>query len=61
MIVELDPDAKEPPYTQIKAAITLAVATGQLVPGTPLPTIRQLAGDLDVAPNTVARAYRELE
>ncbi|MFZ4810207.1 MAG: GntR family transcriptional regulator [Ilumatobacteraceae bacterium] len=61
MIIELQPDGKEPPYVQIKSAITHAIATGALSPGAPLPTIRQLAGDLDVAPNTVARAYRELE
>jgi len=38
-----------------------AVATGQLRPGDRLPTVRQLADDLDIAPGTVARAYGELE
>lgn len=61
MIIELDPESKEPPYAQLKLAISRMVATGELAPGAQLPTIRQLAGDLDVAPNTVARAYRELE
>jgi DNA-binding transcriptional regulator YhcF (GntR family) len=60
-MIELDPDSKDPPYVQLRAAITYAIATGELAPGDPLPTIRQLAGDLDLAPNTVARAYRELE
>jgi DNA-binding transcriptional regulator YhcF (GntR family) len=61
VIIELQPEAKEAPFVQIKAAITHAIATGTLAAGDQLPTIRQLAGDLDVAPNTVARAYRELE
>lgn len=61
MIIELDPSSKEPPYTQLKVAIARLIASGELAPGTQLPTIRQLAGDLDIAPNTVARAYRELE
>lgn len=61
MIIELDPGSSEPPYTQLKASIMRLVATGELVTGARLPTIRQLAGDLDLAPNTVARAYRELE
>jgi DNA-binding transcriptional regulator YhcF (GntR family) len=37
------------------------VVTGELSPGTKLPTVRQLAADLGLAVNTVARAYRELE
>jgi DNA-binding transcriptional regulator YhcF (GntR family) len=61
MIIELDDDSKDPPFTQIKTAITRLIASGELVADTRLPTIRQLAGDLDLAPNTVARAYRELE
>jgi GntR family transcriptional regulator len=61
MIVELDENSKDPPYVQIKSAITRLVTTGELPANAQLPTIRQLAGDLDLAPNTVARAYRELE
>ena len=49
-----------PPFEQIRAQIALAVAAGRLRPGERLPTIRTLADDLDVAPNTIARAYREL-
>ncbi len=37
------------------------IANGLLMPGQKLPTVRQLAADLGLAPNTVARAYRELE
>lgn len=39
----------------------MAIAAGEIGPGDPLPTVRQLAGDLGVNLNTVARAYRELE
>lgn len=61
MEVRIDPDDKAPPFEQIKAAIIRLVAENDLAPGFRLPPIRQLAGDLGVAPNTVARAYRELE
>ena len=37
------------------------IATGSLLPGTQLPTVRQVAVDLSINPNTVMRAYRELE
>ncbi len=59
--IAIDPGSKAPPYEQIKAAIIELIATGELQVDHRLPTIRQLAGDLDVAPNTVARAYRELD
>ena len=61
MIVTIDLASKLPPYAQIKQSILAAVADGSLSRGDRLPPIRQLAGDLGVAPNTVARAYRELE
>jgi GntR family transcriptional regulator len=51
----------EPVYEQIVRQIHQAVKSGQLRPGTPLPTVRQLAGDLVVNRNTVSRAYRILE
>jgi len=59
--VTISIDGPEPPYVQIRAQITRLISAGKLVEGTPLPTIRQLAGDLGLANNTVARAYRELE
>ncbi|MHC4406173.1 MAG: GntR family transcriptional regulator [Planctomycetota bacterium] len=46
---------------QIVAGLRRAIAAGELAPGDPLPTVRQLAADLDVNLNTVARAYRALE
>jgi DNA-binding transcriptional regulator YhcF (GntR family) len=45
----------------MRIQIASAVAAGQLSAGTKLPTVRQLAADLGLATNTVARAYRELE
>lgn len=50
-----------PPYDQIKQQLTEMVDTGALPAGTKLPTVRALASELSLAPNTVARAYRELE
>jgi DNA-binding transcriptional regulator YhcF (GntR family) len=49
------------PYLQVRVAVIRAVERGVLLPGDRLPTVRGLADDLDLAPNTVARAYRELE
>lgn len=61
MIISVDPTLREPPYQQIWMQVVAAVATGSLTTGTRLPTIRQLAADLDLATGTIARAYRELE
>ncbi|NUP46597.1 MAG: GntR family transcriptional regulator [Catenulispora sp.] len=61
MIVELDETSPVPPYEQIRAQVAAMIGSGALPPGTRLPPIRQLAGDLGLAVNTVARAYRELE
>jgi DNA-binding transcriptional regulator YhcF (GntR family) len=61
MIVEIDPDSPTPPYEQLREQIARMIASGTLAPGTRLPSIRQLATDLQLAPGTVARSYRELE
>jgi GntR family transcriptional regulator len=50
-----------PLYAQVTESVRHAVATGRLRPGEQLPTVRQLAVDLRINPNTVARAYTELE
>lgn len=50
-----------PIYRQIIDQVTGGVAAGALKPGHQLPTVRQLAVDLAINPNTVVRAYRELE
>jgi DNA-binding transcriptional regulator YhcF (GntR family) len=57
----VDTDSPTPPYEQVRAQIVALAANGDLPPGTRLPTVRRLAGDLGIAANTVARAYRELE
>lgn len=50
-----------PPYRQIAEQIRAAIEREELQPQMALPTVRQLAGDLGVAPNTIARAYAELQ
>jgi DNA-binding transcriptional regulator YhcF (GntR family) len=60
-VITLDSSAPIPPYEQVRAQIAAHVASGELAVGTKLPTVRQLATDLGLAVNTVARAYRELE
>lgn len=61
MLFRLDPSSAAPVYEQIAGAVVRGIADGSLVAGTRLPTVRQLAGDLGVATNTVAKAYRQLE
>jgi DNA-binding transcriptional regulator YhcF (GntR family) len=58
---EIDTSASVPPFEQIKAQAIAQITSGELLAGTKLATVRQLATDLGIAPNTVARAYRELE
>jgi GntR family transcriptional regulator len=57
----LDPSDPTPLYAQLEWAIRAAVATGQLEDGDRLPTVRQLAVDLRINANTVAKVYSELE
>src|SRR3954454_17667615 len=57
----LDPDAAEPPYEQLRRQLASRAASGDLPPGTRLPTVRALAAELHLAVNTVAKAYRALE
>lgn len=60
-MLTLDPDSHAPPFEQIHAQIAEQASTGALTANHRLPLVRRLAGDLGLAPNTVARAYRELE
>jgi GntR family transcriptional regulator len=60
-VLTVDPRSGVPIYLQIIEQIKRSVALGLLAPGEQLPTVKQLALDLTVNPNTVARAYRELE
>jgi DNA-binding transcriptional regulator YhcF (GntR family) len=59
--VQVDDTSDLSIYEQIVEQIREAIATGVLSPGERLPTVRQMADELDVAPGTVARAYTELE
>jgi DNA-binding transcriptional regulator YhcF (GntR family) len=57
----LDPHSGVPAYRQIIDQVLGGIAAGKLHAGDQLPTVRQLAVDLAINPNTVVRAYRELE
>ena len=61
MQISIDEGLPEPVFAQLCTQIRAAVKTGELKPDTPLPTIRQLAAELQVNPNTVAKTYRLLE
>src|SRR5437870_11791030 len=58
---KLDPKSGVPVYRQIQDLIRYAIASGLLNPGEQLPTVRSLAVELSVNPNTVIEAYTELE
>ena len=58
---QLDLRSGVPVYRQIMDQVLGAMASGRLASGDQLPTVRQLAVDLSINPNTVIRAYRELE
>ena len=60
-IVTIDARDKTPIYAQLERALRAAIASGRLAIGDQLPTVRQLAVDLKVNANTVARVYSDLE
>lgn len=60
LIILLDAESSLPPYEQISSQIRMHIVAERLHPEDALPSVRQLARDLDVAPNTVVRAYNEL-
>src|SRR6266571_1714687 len=60
-ILSIDQRDPTPIYAQLERGLRAAVATSRLRPGDQLPTVRQLAVDLKVNANTVARVYAELE
>jgi GntR family transcriptional regulator len=60
-VVTVDPRDATPIYAQLERGLRAAIAAGRLRPGDQLPTVRQLAVDLRVNANTVARVYAELE
>ena len=60
-MISIDTRSATPPFEQLRVQLIEEVQSGELAAGTRLPTVRKLAEDLGLAPNTVARAYRELE
>ena len=60
MIVRIDQKSEEPLYLQIRSQIIAAIARGELVPGTALPSVRSLASDLGINLHTVNKAYAVL-
>ncbi len=61
MLLRVNPSSGLPLYLQIQAQVKNAVAAGALKPGAAMPSVRKLASDLGINPNTVARAYLDLE
>lgn len=61
MQIRIDNKSGVPIYRQIIEQVKFSIGSNDLEPGDRLPTVRQLAVDLEVNPNTVIRAYRELE
>lgn len=61
MLLSVEPSSPIPIYAQIVSQVRAAVASGDVRAGDALPSVRQLATELRVNPNTVAQAYRELE
>lgn len=61
MIFHIQPDSPVPLYEQIMAQVTFAVAAGSLRPGDYIPSVRDLANELVINPNTVAKAFEKLE
>ncbi|MBN2206384.1 MAG: GntR family transcriptional regulator [Candidatus Aminicenantes bacterium] len=60
-MIKIDPTSFIPLYEQVKSGLRREIALGALKPGAPLPSIRDLAARLLINPNTVARAYADLE
>ena len=61
MQIVIDIESPNPPFAQLIGQIKQAVSSGKIGPGEPLPSIRQLANDLELNNKTVAKAYRLLE
>jgi len=61
MLVTLDAADATPIYAQVERGLRAAIAAGRLKPGDQLPTVREMAVELKVNANTVARVYSELE
>ena len=60
-MITIDPSSATPPFEQLRVQLVNQITSGELAGGARLPTVRKLAEELGLAPNTVARSYRELE
>lgn len=60
-MISVDPTSAVSPVQQIRSQLAAQIRSGNLEPDSRLPTVRQLAADLRVAPGSVAKAYKELE
>lgn len=60
-LLHIEPDVGRPPFEQIRCGVLDLISAGRLLVGARIPTVRALAAELALAPNTVARSYRELE
>jgi GntR family transcriptional regulator len=61
MLMDLDPDSRVPIVEQIVSQIIFGIASDGLMPGTLIPSVRDLAKQILIHPNTVAKAYQKLE
>jgi GntR family transcriptional regulator len=61
VLIRIDPRSPEPLFEQVVFAVKAAVAKGTAAPGDRLPSVRELARELAINPNTVVRAYEALE
>ena len=61
LVIRLDNRSGVPRFEQLRAQLSVMVAVGRLSPADRLPTVRELATQMGLAPGTVARSYRELE
>lgn len=61
MLIHLSADSTQPIYVQLFEEIRGRILRGQMTPGTALPSIRELAAQVSISPNTVVQTYRELE
>lgn len=61
IMLTIDTSSTRPPFVQLREQIIAGIESGELRPGERLPSVRALAAELGIAPNTVARSYRELE
>jgi len=61
VLIHVNPASGVPTYLQIESQVKHCVASGALASGDAIPSVRKLAADLRVSPNTVARAYQDLE